>query len=649
MGGPPPTTRRDDIQGLRAIAVLMVVAYHAGLPIPGGFVGVDVFFVISGFVITAMLRRESAATGGVRLGAFYARRFQRLGPALALMVSTVVLASVFLLSPLGPQQTVARTAIGAMLLSANVVIARSTGTYFDPPAATNPLLHTWSLSVEEQFYLVFPLALAAAWSFGRGKGRAWLPIVVVGAGGLVSFGLTVLGTFTGPSPEIVGLNGFYAAPVRAWEFAVGALVALSTMRLRRAEPYLGAIGLVMLAAAPWCITSATPSPGTWTLLPVVGTALVMVGATDERSVIARVVGAPLLVATGDVSYAIYLWHWPLIVFATTLWPDAPRAPWVAALLSAAPAIASYAWVERPVREARGLTGARLARLVGIVLGPTLALATTLLVVSQVYWLPQVDGRDVAAVHAGDIGQLAYHSYVSQHFAPCTPPQMRDHAMRWEGMLRCPQSKGDAAVTIAVLGDSHAEDLFVGLAEALPEQNVVAYIAGGIPVRTNPDFAPILDQVVSSTSIRTVIVNAHWSDHGVPVYGIADTLAALTTSGKTVFVLDDRPDFPFDAFRCKHVTSWLVPAECSMNSRRFWDRFAQFEPALESAVALVPGARLRHIAHYFCDDASCDMTHDGVLLFRDTDHFNVDGSRWVIERLLADDAQFRAVLTGHASP
>ena len=162
--------RRRDIQGLRAIAVLLVVVFHAELPVPGGFVGVDVFFVISGFVITAMLMREWARYGRVRFGHFYFRRFLRLTPALALIVAVVALASILLQNPFGAQQTTARTGMGAMLLSANYVIGHAAGDYFADNATTNPLLHTWSLSVEEQFYLVFPALLVLAWLLVR-RGR----------------------------------------------------------------------------------------------------------------------------------------------------------------------------------------------------------------------------------------------------------------------------------------------------------------------------------------------------------------------------------------------------------------------------------------------------------------------------------------------
>ncbi len=173
-------SRRLDIQGLRAVAVLFVVVYHAGLPLPGGFVGVDIFFVISGFVITSMLHREWLSSSRINFGRFYWRRFKRLTPALALVVVVTVLLSALLLSPMGPQQNAALTGLGSIALVANFVIASTTSGYFDAAAETNPLLNTWSLSVEEQFYVFFPSFLVFGWYLARRK--AWLrssPLVIV--------------------------------------------------------------------------------------------------------------------------------------------------------------------------------------------------------------------------------------------------------------------------------------------------------------------------------------------------------------------------------------------------------------------------------------------------------------------------------------
>lgn len=170
---------RLDIQGLRALAVLGVIIFHAGVWLPGGFAGVDVFFVVSGFVITGMLQREFAKSNRVHLGRFYARRFRRLAPALALMVAFTLVVAAFLQSPLGPAQVTAKTALGATTGTANLVINIVTGGYFAAAAETNPLLHTWSLSVEEQFYLIFPALLVGGFWLARRRWTSGLYIPVV--------------------------------------------------------------------------------------------------------------------------------------------------------------------------------------------------------------------------------------------------------------------------------------------------------------------------------------------------------------------------------------------------------------------------------------------------------------------------------------
>jgi peptidoglycan/LPS O-acetylase OafA/YrhL len=284
-------TRRLDIQGLRAVAVLMVVAFHSGLPVPGGFVGVDVFFVISGFVITSMLMREWATTGRIRFGRFYVRRFKRLTPALALMVSVTVAISVLVLSPFGTQQTTAKTGLGAALLSANIVIARTTGGYFDAAAGTNPLLHAWSLSVEEQFYLAFPLALVIGWVLTRRfRLLKAAPLLIVACIGTASFAIAVVTSLGYAVPSVLRLlTGFYGPVTRAWEFAVGALLALAASRIpvlsKRTGLALALLGAGLLAASLWLITGDTPFPGIATLLPITGTLLlIQVGAASDNLV-----------------------------------------------------------------------------------------------------------------------------------------------------------------------------------------------------------------------------------------------------------------------------------------------------------------------------------------------------------------------------
>ena len=359
--------RRRDIQGLRALAVVVVILFHAGLPVPGGFIGVDIFFVISGFVITAMLMREWAETGRLRFGQFYLRRFRRLTPALALLVAITMVASFFLLSPLGPQETAAQTGLGAMLIVANFVIAATTGGYFDAPAEGNPLLNTWSLSVEEQFYLIFPALLALGWVLARvmarrsadssqnvgeratgiSPARSLPALVIVSLVAVVSFGLTQVSS---ASP----LLGFYSPFTRAWEFAIGALLALAAVRLKSAAlaTAVGALGLAMTLASLWLIDGATPWPGTWTLLPTVGTLLLILAGSNAANAVSRAFAWRPFVAIGDASYSLYLWHWPVIVFAALIWGTGGWVLPLAALASVIPAVLSYNFLEQPIRRSR---------------------------------------------------------------------------------------------------------------------------------------------------------------------------------------------------------------------------------------------------------------------------------------------------------
>ena len=406
-------SRRLDIQGLRAVAVLLVVIYHAGLPIPGGFVGVDVFFVISGFVITAMLMREWDEHGRLRFGRFYLRRFLRLTPALALTVAVVALLSLALQNPFGAQQTTARTGIGAMLLSANYVIGHAAGDYFAAGAVTNPLLHTWSLSVEEQFYLVFPALLILGWALARR--RATAPVLVVTVIAASSFALSLAWSFgsTLAEPMTSFFGGpesfaFYSSLTRAWEFAAGALLALVLSRLpvlsTRAATGTGIAGAAAIAASALLISEAQPFPGVVALLPVSGTVLVILAGSHHTVGVGRLLSTAPMIWIGDRSYSWYLWHWPLIVFAALLYPNRPWVLVVAAAASLLPSMASYRYVEQPLRRLRPRTRVRTVSVIAVTTGVPVALCVGLLAGANSGWGLTPASPTAASVVAGQTGQ-----------------------------------------------------------------------------------------------------------------------------------------------------------------------------------------------------------------------------------------------------
>ncbi len=631
---------REDIQGLRAIAVLVVVAFHAGLPVPGGFVGVDIFFVISGFVIAAMLQRQWTSTGRIQLGRFYLRRFKRLTPALALVVGVTILGSTLILSPLGPQQTVAKTALGAMLISANIVITQASGNYFDAPAAANPLLHTWSLSVEEQFYLAFPLILTIGWTVSSKWPRLrWVTPLWVACVTFVSFALAVfaLGRSLGTAAQ--SLIGFYGPLSRAWEFAVGALLALAVPKLERLShrerSALEFLAVFLLAASLFGLSESTPFPGPWTWLPVAATLLMLVTGSREQTAVSRALSSRPLAMIGDWSYSIYLWHWPFIVFATVLWPANRTAVVAAAVLSVFPALASYRWLETPIRRLGGLSKVAVAGLVAAVVVPVLAVSAGALYVSTTVLRSRVESGIGSATYRGEIGWRD-HDYRFGGFHPCTAPALRrmvEQAPNYEP--RCQQSKAGADVDLALVGDSHAEHLFIGLVEALPERNIMYFTANAFPSMSNPQYAAAVDYVDETPSIETVIVTAYWHTRGVQPGHLVGVLRSLRNRGKTVLITDDVPDFPFAPDGCKYGASPLVPRTCSIDASTFGIVHRPVVDKLSDVLREVPGVQLLETARYLCAEDRCDMTRGRDILYADRSHLNVLGSRYVAGRIIAD--------------
>ena len=379
-----PPIRRD-IQGLRAIAVLAVILYHANLGLPGGYVGVDVFFVISGYVIALALLRELSATGTIDLRRFFWRRFKRLAPALGLVVSVTVVTGLFLLGPAEAIPVLAETAIAALFLFSNVAIADNTGDYFAQSAYSNPLLHVWSLSVEEQFYLFLPvvfLLVALVSSRGRDILRKRLALFVGGLT-LLSLSFSFLGS-AGFSPEQVFggwfLFGFYSPVARAWEFGVGVLLALSHARIRallgpRSAVSVTIVGLGLVISSALGLFATWPFPAPGALPAAFGTGLMISGGLHS-SPITRILSWRPLTVVGDISYSLYLWHWPLISFSYAIFSNSPIALLVAAVAGFPLAALSWRYIEQRFRTREALSRPKPAALlvIAFVMPLTLTLA-----------------------------------------------------------------------------------------------------------------------------------------------------------------------------------------------------------------------------------------------------------------------------------
>ena len=359
--GSAQTGFRQDIEGLRAVAVLAVVLFHADVPgVGGGYVGVDVFFVISGFLITGLLWREVSTAGTIRLARFYGARARRLLPASATVGVITAIGSVVLLPPLQAQIVIGDGIASALYVGNYWFILRGVD-YLAAQVAPSPFLHYWSLGVEEQFYLVWPaMIIGTAWLIRRARRRTraqatssespYLVVLALVAAG--SFAVSLAATYAVPTVA------FFSLPTRAWQLAVGGLVALTAGQWRRLPALPAAIagwaGLALILLACTLLSTATQYPGTAALVPVLGTALVIgAGCAAPSQGCGRVLAWSPMQAVGRVSYSWYLWHWPVLLLAPPLLghPLGLAGRLAAVLVSGGLAVLTLHLIENPLRFA----------------------------------------------------------------------------------------------------------------------------------------------------------------------------------------------------------------------------------------------------------------------------------------------------------
>lgn len=339
---------RAEIDGLRSVAVLPVILFHAGFEVfSGGYVGVDVFFVISGFLITTILLEE-LERGQFSVVRFYERRARRILPALFVVMAACVPPALLWMLP-SALRNFGQSLVAASVFLSNVFFAQG-ASYFGAASELKPLVHTWSLAVEEQYYVIFPVLLYLLWPLGRKRVLAVLAVLA-----LVSFGLSEFSLFDFPTRH------FYFSPARAWELLAGSFCAFFLFRRPvRSNDLLSAAGLLLIAVSIFTFTDYTPFPSSYTLAPVLGTALIILFC-DRDTWVGRVLSMKLPVWIGLISYSLYLWHQPLFAFARTRSMLPPSQGGMLALVAAAFLLAYLTWrfVEQPVRR-RTVAGTRRA-------------------------------------------------------------------------------------------------------------------------------------------------------------------------------------------------------------------------------------------------------------------------------------------------
>ena len=477
--GTPPSDRpfRPDIQGLRALAVALVVVYHfsgSTQIVPGGFIGVDVFFVISGFVITGLLLRERRSQRVGVLLDFYARRARRIIPAVTVVILVTVVASYHWLGTLRGNEVAGDGRWSAVFLANFHFISQGTN-YFQALVPPSPLLHVWSLAVEEQFYLVFPLVFLVL--VGVAPAGRWRRSLLVGIGLAAGASFVLSVTQTTSSPTMAYFSPF----TRAWELAAGALLAILTPQLGRLTPRSGAVmswaGLGVILAGAVGLSSSTPFPGSAALVPVFGASLVLAGGlvAPSRRGAELILGSWVGLRGGEISYSLYLWHFPIIIIAEQQISARLHLTTRAALLvlSVVLAVATTFLIENPIRHARRL---RSSRRLSLGLGAGLVVLA-LLVCSTLLWthsaarttgtlpgpahasLGLLTEQVAVATRATQLPSPLVPSLLDVPATPLHPPSIPDRciadsaATPWVPL--CTLGDTAATRTLVLLGDSQA--------------------------------------------------------------------------------------------------------------------------------------------------------------------------------------------------
>ena len=610
------TSYRPEIDGLRALSVISVVLYHAECGLPGGYVGVDVFFVISGFLITRLILKD-LETGQFSIAQFWERRIRRIFPALAVMLGVVLVAGCFLLLPT-QLADLGKSSLAQSLLIANVYFWRDTG-YFAAPAEQKLLLHTWSLAVEEQFYVVFPVALIALHSLARRSTRT-----VVASLALFSLAASVYGAYNHP------IASFFLLPTRAWELLAGSLLTFFPDTLRLPKPVregIASFGILAILVAIFQFDQQTLFPGWAALLPVGGAAAFIFANTSQGTIVGRLLSLLPLVFVGQISYSLYLWHWPIFVFLRCSFGKLESLPLIlsAVSLSLVMSVLSWRFVELPFRRPAAGPGR------STVFASAAVVQFFLFGVAFLFWmtnglptrLPELQ-RVVADSRGLDPGY------------GCSVDELKTGRLPIIG-----QVNDDNGFDFAILGDSHAMALAAVFDQVSKQRHLQGFVlaANGMsPFRLDAEARERNELYLENLArhrIKNVVVIVRWD------YLLAkcDTFNALVSwleslqrlKVQRVFMLRQVPRQPLgDAYRQQIVASFRFPGLVTLPRTSaaeyqeqvkledgLFDRLPSFGPL---AIELVDLS-----AHCFDEAGFSRVFESGRALYFDDDHLSKFGA------------------------